>query len=538
MIMKQKSMRFCRALASIALSAVLCCGFVACAPDDAGNYLKEELVQTQTGKTLWESANSQFEKDYNTMEEVREAGSKLNTQIAEEGMVLLKNDGALPLSDSETDLSLFGYRSYSLMTGGGGSGAGRPGSYGIPTATLTGSLEDAGFRVNDALAGVYDGKSAEVPVGDLAGAESSYTAFGDAAIITIARGGSEGSDLVTHDAPGNADPSKHVLELNDAEIELVRYVKSKFEKVIVFINSANVFEMGELNAEKTGDNLGVDAILWIGQVGNDGATAIGRLLNGTVNPSGHTVDTWERDFTKGPTYTNIGDLSQNYNADGTRSNNNLYVNGEIARGADGETYHSVEYREGIYVGYRYYETMADEMNAEQEGSGDAWFDESVVYPFGYGLSYTDFEWELAEDIAPEAIIDAANSTITIKAVVTNIGDVAGKDVVQVYVNPPYTPGEIEKSTANLMGFAKTSLLQPGYPIHEKANIPRNLIPRDIFYGRRGRGACLFAAQRRGACPRLREGVGRGAYPRLKAGRCAAGRFPFRGCWRAFPRCRR
>lgn len=474
MIMEQKSKRFFKALASIALSAVLCFGVVACAPDDptpgpgpgpdpgvTDNYLKEELFETQTGKTLWESANGQFKKDYDTMEEVREAGSKLNTQLAEEGMVLLKNDGALPLSDTEMDLSLFGYRSYNLMTGGGGSGAGRPGSYGIPTATLTGSLEGAGFKVNDTLKGIYDGKSEEVDIGTLQGAESSYTAYGDAAIITIARGGSEGNDLATHDAPGNADPTKHVLELNDAEIELVKYVKSEFDKVIVLINSANVFEMGELNAEKTSDNLGVDAILWIGQVGNDGANAIGRLLDGTVNPSGHTVDTWERDFTKGPTYTNIGDLSQNYNADGTRSNNNLYVNGEIARGADGETYHSVEYREGIYVGYRYYETMADEMNADKAGSGDEWYDESVVYPFGYGLSYTDFEWELAEDIAPKATIDAANSTITLKVKVTNVGDVAGKDVVQVYVNPPYTAGEIEKSTANLMGFAKTSLLEPG-----------------------------------------------------------------------------
>ena len=456
---KQKCKRVGIALAAVALSAVLCCGFVACGP--TGNYLKEELVQTQTGETLWEAANSNFKKDYATMEEVRAAGSKLNTQLAEEGMVLLKNDNkALPLA-SGGKLSLFGYRSYSLMTGGGGSGAGKPGSYGIPTATLTGSLTDAGFEVNDALQSIYDGKSEEVSIDELSGAESSYTSFGDAAIVTIARGGSEGSDLKTHDAPGNADTSKHVLELNDAEIELVKYVKSKFDKVIVFINSANVFEMGELNAEKTEDNLGVDAILWIGQVGNDGATAIGRILNGTVDPSGHTVDTWERDFTKGPTYTNIGDLSQNFNADGSRSNNNLYVNGSVAYGADGETYHSVEYREGIYVGYRYYETMADEMNAEKEGSGDAWFDESVVYPFGYGLSYTSFRWEIAEDIAPEATIDAANSTITIKAIVTNTGDVAGKDVVQVYVNPPYTEGGIEKATANLMGFAKTSLLEPG-----------------------------------------------------------------------------
>lgn len=475
---KQKCKRILKCLAAFAMSAVLCFGFVACGPtnpdtppgpgpgpDDnppvTDNYLKESLFETQTGKTEWEAANSLFNKDYVSQEQLRKAGSELNVEIAEEGMVLLKNDNALPLSDSEKNVSLFGYRSYNLMTGGGGSGAGRPGSYGIPISTLLSSLDEADFKVNEALTEIYEGKSEEVSIGELSAVESSFSSYGDAAIVTIARGGSEGSDLVTHDAPGNADTSKHVLELNDAEIELIKYVKSEFDKVIVLINSANVFEVGELNAKKTNDNLGVDAILWIGQVGNDGARAIGRLLDGTVNPSGHTVDTWERDFTKGPTYTNIGDLSQNFNADGTRSNNNLYVNGEIARGADGETYHSVEYREGIYLGYRYYETMADEMNAEKAGSGDTWYDEAVVYPFGYGLSYTSFRWELAEDIAPTAVIDAANSTVTIKVVVTNTGDVAGKDAVQVYVNPPYKEGGIEKATANLMGFAKTGLLEPG-----------------------------------------------------------------------------
>lgn len=476
---KQKSRRgILTTLGALMLSAVLCLGCVACAPqetpgpgpdpdpdpnpDNPTAYLEEELVQPFTGKTAWESANSKFTKDYDNWEDLRKAGSELNTELAEEGMVLLKNeDNALPLSDDETNLSLFGYRSYNLMTGGGGSGAGRPGTYGIETCTLPMSLDEAGFEINERLQTVYDGKSSEVAVSDLNAVRSSFESYGDAAIVTIARGGSEGSDLATHDASGNADTTKHVLELNDAEIELIHFVKNNFKKVIVLINSANVFEMGELNEEKTASNLGVDAILWIGQVGNDGARAIGRLLNGTVNPSGHTVDTWERDFTKGPTYTNIGDLSQNYNADGTRSNNNLYVNGEIARGANDETYHSVEYREGIYMGYRYYETKSYDMNAAEAGSGDIWYNQNVVYPFGYGLSYTTFEWKLADDVAPVATIDAANSTITLKAVVTNTGDVAGKDVVQVYVNPPYTSGEIEKSAANLMGFAKSSLLQPG-----------------------------------------------------------------------------
>ncbi len=407
--------------------------------------------------TVWENAKSNFYPDYGTQAEMRQAAAELNIQLAEEGMVLLKNEnGALPLAKDENKLTLLGYRSFNLMTGGGGSGAGRPGTYGIPLTTLAGGLEAEGYKVNQRMAAAYEGVSAEILPSDFTPSMlSSYASYGDVAVITVSRSGSEGQDIKMHDVDGNADPSKHYLELTDAEIELVKHAKANFPKVIVLINSANVMEMGELNEEKTADNLGVDAILWIGQTGNDGAMAIGRIFSGSVNPSGHTVDTWERDFTKGPTYTNIGSMSQNSNEDGTRMDNALYVDGEIGMDAFGQSYHSVEYREGVYLGYRFYETAYD---IAPEGEKEAAY-ENVVYPFGYGLSYTTFDWQPVEEAA--VAIEGPDQQLTVQVKVTNTGSVAGKDVVQIYVNPPYTEGGIEKATANLVGFAKTKVLQPG-----------------------------------------------------------------------------
>lgn len=212
-----------------------------------------------------------------------------------------------------------------------------------------------------------------------------------------------------------------------------------------------MLQIPELAEEKTDTNLGVDAIMWIGNPGNDAQDAIGRILRGEVNPSGKTVEVWEKDFTKGPTWTNFGSNEQNKNGDGTRMDAFLWNDNEDTG------YRSIEYREGIYLGYRYYETLyADAAEADKEAAY-----ENVLYPFGYGLSYTTFDWKLSTDIAESAKITAADQTVTIRIKVTNTGDVAGKDVVQVYSNPPYTAGGIEKAAANLIGFAKTDMLEPG-----------------------------------------------------------------------------
>lgn len=223
----------------------------------------------------------------------------------------------------------------------------------------------------------------------------SWKSYGDAAIAVISRIGGEGFDLPrtmfwngrsyddpswsgTEKVPGAASADSHYLELDENEKALLALLKEQkakgtFEKVIVLINSSSPIEAGFLKDD------GVDAALWIGHPGNSGAQAIGRVLCGDVNPSGRTVDTYAADFTKDPTWNNFGN---NREKDGNR-----YTTDGKARNA-----YFVEYEEGIYVGYRYYETVHAELEEDSVGSGDAWYDERVVYPFGYGLSYTDFGW--------------------------------------------------------------------------------------------------------------------------------------------------
>lgn len=432
------------------------------------SYLEEGVAESTSSVSGFVEKGGKFYSDYETLDDAHEAGQRLNVRVAEEGIVLLKNENdALPLTKDERNVSLFGIKSVDIQTGGGGSGSGYAGRYGIEAATLESSMEEAGFSVNKKLLTLYrQNLSAMSYSVSTAGGDQTltlelplsyysnlvtrtYGSYNDAAIITFARTGAEGYDLLMHDVPGHSDTSEHVLTLSDAEKDLIKHAKANFDKVIVLINSSNIMEVGELNAPKTKDNLGVDAILHIGHVGNDGATAIGRILNGSVNPSGHTVDIWSKDFTKDPSWTNFGDQVQN------GLDNYLYLNGEDTG------FRSVEYREDIYNGYRFYETVATDMDAKTAGSGESWYQENVVYPFGYGLSYTTFDWEICKDIAPNAKITAANQTITVKIKVTNTGLVAGKDVVQIYASQPYTKGGIEKASRVLVGFEKTKLLQPG-----------------------------------------------------------------------------
>lgn len=400
--------------------------------------------------------DGKFVPDYENINENYKHSRELNIQAAKEGFVLLKNDNnALPLS-SGNSITMLGFRSYNPQTGGGGSGSGVVGAYGVPYTDIVTGIKSGGFEINPRVKKIYEQNGAmesktELSPSILAAAESSFERYNDAALVTIGRSGSEGSDIKMSNVDGHSDKTEHFLELDDNEEALIRYAKQHFSKVIVLLNSANTMELGELNAPKTEDNLGVDAILQVGHMGNDGAAALGDVLNGTVSPSGKTVDTWTRDFTKDPSYANFSSMTQN----GEGWNNNLYN----PDGTVNSSYHTVEYREDIYVGYKYYETLYDDMAVEDKAEADKWYADAVVYPFGYGMSYTKFEWELVG--AGQGEITAANETVTLKVRVTNTGDVAGKDVVQMYVNPPYTYGGIEKASANLMDFAKTDLLQPG-----------------------------------------------------------------------------
>ena len=407
------------------------------------------------------SAKGMFNPDFASFEEEQQAAKRLAVEIAEEGDVLLKNaNNALPLGKDEKNITLFGMTSVHLIEAGGGSGAGTLGNNGIAASTLESALTDAGFRVNKKTLDLYEkfealGTEGELPMSEYANTvTSTYRSYNDAAIITLGRVGAENSDCATNNVPGHADEDEHYLQLDDNERALVKHVKEHFDKVIVLINSANVMQIPDLAAEKTADNLGVDAILWVSTTGNNAIDAVGSILNGTVNPSGHTVDIWAKDFKKDPTWTNFGWQTQNKDAQGNRMDAFYYDE-------DGNQtkYTSVEYREDIYLGYKYYETVYDEKNAAGQ-DGASWYDSSVLYPFGYGLSYTDFRWELI-DTEPLAKIDAYNQTVTVKVKVTNIGSYAGKDVVQLYYSAPYTPGGIEKASANLVAFEKTEELAPG-----------------------------------------------------------------------------
>lgn len=383
---------------------------------------------------------------------------EVNLKLAEEGFVLLKNENAALPMNKGARISVFSKNSVNLSYGGSGSG-------GFDTSNnkdLYESLNDAGFVTNPTLKRFYESSqsglvrtanSSDLDNGDnqkIATAETpqskytdavrnSYADYSDAALVVITRIGGEGFDLPRYqgDSEGAVSPDSHYLELDQNEIDLLTAVTDgTFKRVVVVFNTPSCFEATFLKdsayaafADK------IDAAVWIGFTGSNGITALGEILNGDVNPSGRLVDTWAADFTKNPSFVNFGtgclpDTTDKY---------------------DGGMYYSVDYEEGIYVGYRYYETRG-------ETDGEDWYNANVVYPFGYGLSYTTFDWTVGDASASEIEL---GTTITVPVTVKNTGSVAGKDVVQLYASAPYTLGGIEKAHKVLVGFAKTKLLQPG-----------------------------------------------------------------------------
>lgn len=383
---------------------------------------------------------------------------EVNLKLAEEGFVLLKNENAALPMNKGARISVFSKNSVNLSYGGSGSG-------GFDTSNnknLYESLNDAGFVTNPTLKRFYESSqsgpvrtanSSDLDNGDnqkIATAETpqnkytdavrnSYADYSDAALVVITRIGGEGFDLPRYqgDSEGAVSPDSHYLELDQNEIDLLTAVTDgTFKRVVVVFNTPSSFEATFLKdsayaafADK------IDAAVWIGFTGSNGITALGEILNGEVNPSGRLVDTWAADFTKNPSFVNFGtgclpDTTDKY---------------------DGGMYYSVDYEEGIYVGYRYYETRG-------ETDGEEWYNANVVYPFGYGLSYTTFDWTVGDASASEIEL---GTTITVPVTVKNTGSVAGKEVVQLYASAPYTLGGIEKAHKVLVGFAKTKLLQPG-----------------------------------------------------------------------------
>ncbi|MCR5396660.1 MAG: glycoside hydrolase family 3 C-terminal domain-containing protein [Lachnospiraceae bacterium] len=385
---------------------------------------------------------SMVQVDDVAVEDAEGMSKDITTRIEEEGIVLLKNeDNALPMTSDK--VNLFGIASTSLTYGGAGSGA----SDETENVTLEEGLKESGIEVNEDLTKFYEdfkGEKASQNVFNLKGGDynmkepavKEYSdklikdakAFSETAIVVFSRNGGEGGDLPIDmgDYEGG-DAGKHYLELQDSEKDMLALVEQNFDQVIVLINSSNAMELGFLEDEA------VDAALWIGGPGATGCIAVGEVLKGTVNPSGRLVDTYAYDLTSSPAYQNCGDYEYTVNGEETDE-------------------HYVEYAEGIYVGYRYYETRFIN-NQTGECDEDA-YKQLVQYPFGYGLSYTTFEQTIKDHFEEDGVL-----SVTVE--VTNTGDVAGKDVVQVYATAPYTQGGIEKAFVELEGFGKTSLLEPG-----------------------------------------------------------------------------
>lgn len=373
------------------------------------------------------------------------ASRDLTEEIEGESIVLLKNNGALPLS-GKGKINLFGYASNDVMYGGSGSGGGDSSG----NINIAEGLRNAGFEVNEELEAFYKERAVERDSTGFRGndysinepAVSEYSEelishakeYSDIAVISFSRAGGEGADLPM-DMTGKTggDAGAPYLRLQQVEKDVLHMVEENFDTVIVLINTTNAMELGFLEDEA------VDGALWVGCPGSSGCNAIADVLAGEINPSGRLTDTYAYDVTSAPSYYNFGGYSYT---------NTVY--NDVQR--KDEPYHYVEYVEGIYVGYRYYETRYID-NETGECDEEA-YAKAVQYPFGYGGSYTTFTQEIT-DFAQD------DKQISVTVNVTNTGNTAGKEVVQIYYSAPYTIGGIEKSEVVLAGFDKTQLLQPG-----------------------------------------------------------------------------
>lgn len=467
--------------------------------------------------------SAKFMSAYETQSEAEEALAELGTQVVEEGVTLLKNESnALPLTARERKISLFGVTSVDFAYSGGGSG----GSVKNPVKLID-ALREAGFKVNPVLEAMYqrafnDGYdpntagsvdtdwSHEAPMSYYTKAvRESYAAYNDVAIIMFSRTGTERQDPPIHGMFGEEGKEQHYHScelLPDEKAMVEEALSGNFKKVLVFVNTGMAFECAELQ-----DNPNIDAILWTSLIGSTGATAIPKILTGEVTPSGRTVDIWAADMEKEPVWQNVGGyqdgnyhkllssgtVAEAYPANRFKNSNGKFFdqNGKEIDSVTDEKgsyipgmYYEVEYEEGIFVGYRYYETAAADgfltntsmqiydrttgekipyyteeigMIPEKYGS-DAYYnrDTGVVYPFGYGLSYTNFDWEIVSSTPSDTAV-TANTELDIKVKVTNKGYAAGKDVVQLYVHAPWTKDSVDKAEVVLVDFAKTDELRPG-----------------------------------------------------------------------------
>ncbi len=432
-------------------------------PNGSGTPIKAEGHENEVAYT----------SDYKNKEDALEKSNKLNVEFAKEGIVMLKNENkALPLAE-KSKISVFGKNSVNLVYGGSGSGGVTKDEY---TKNIYDSLSDAGFETNPALQTFYNDSSrsgsgrdenpdmnsggvpgfrtGETPISSYDDTvKNSYASYNDAAIIVFSRIGGEGADLprTSVDKDGNIiegarNKDDHYLQLDQNETDLITHVcSSGFKHVIVLLNSAAAMEVGFLtDPTYYAYNEKIDAALWMGGPGKTGIMALGQILKGKdadgnqISPSGRTCDTYAKDFKKDPTWNNFG----NNRGEG----DSYYV------GSKEKKYYFVDYEEGIYVGYRYYETR---------GLGnEEWYTNNVNYPFGYGLSYTTFEYTVKNKGQLDQKTLNPDKKYEIEVEVKNTGDYASKEVVEIYATAPYKTNGIEKAYKVLVGFAKTKLIEP------------------------------------------------------------------------------
>lgn len=376
-------------------------------------------VEGGTGDTMY------FKSDYTSLNQLVADETEYAKQVQGEGAVLLKNDAGLPIA-SNAGVTLLGRATQkaNFLLGGGGSGS----ISGDTAPDLKTVFEDEGMSVNSAVWDHYAANS---------GAEStpsaSLTGYTDAGIVVISRGGNEGNDLRVTD-----------LQFTQEELDLINYAVDNFDKAVVLLNTMNPMELGPII------DLPV-SIVWVGAAGEQGLRAIPAVLDGGYNPSGRLVDTYAADNTSAPAYENFGNFS--------------------LQGTDGLARASAYFvfAENIYVGYKYYETRYADVVMGQGNAGDFNYADQIIFPFGYGLSYTTFEYSNMS-ISDDA--DSINITVT----VTNTGSVAGKEVVEVYMQSPYTDYDrqnlIEKSAVQLGGFEKTGIIEPGQSENVTVSVPK------------------------------------------------------------------
>ncbi len=406
---------------------------------------------TMKGETLG-ADTAYYKSDFSSPSELYAYEEKKVAEIAQEGITLLENDGLLPLATG-TELSIFSHSSVDLVSGGSGSGSG---SFELTKDLRTG-LENAGLQVNADLWDFYkkgagsrykrgigvvnygadlDWSINECPLSVITKNSSLVNTFdGTVAMFVLSRTGGEGGDEARDMAAFGGKPGQHYLEPDDTELEIISYLNQKFDNVILLVNCNNAIELGWVK-----DYENINAVINFPGAGRTGTYGLGYMMTGIdadnteISTTGHLVDTWVYDNFSSPAMQNMGD----FRFTGTKN-----------------TYYYVNYAEGIYVGYKYYETRYEDAVLERANVGSYDYADTVIYPFGYGLSYTKFEWTSFTMSTPDA-----NGNVNVSVTVKNVGARNGMDVVQIYGQAPYTVGGVEKASVLLVGFAKTNNLAP------------------------------------------------------------------------------